>query len=113
MKKLIIILLLTIPASTTFAQPAIQWQKCYGGSYSDFSTSIQPTFDGGYVIAGYACSNDGEVSGTHGGYDYWVVKTNATGAIEWQKSYGGSITEFAYSVQQTSDSGYIVAGLGG
>jgi len=57
----------------------IMWQKCLGGSGSEFNQAIDVISDGGYVIAGQTNSNDGDVSGNHGNYDYWVVKT---GVIE-------------------------------
>ena len=92
---------------------AVQWQKSLGGSSIDEGYAIQQTFDGGYIVAGSSNSNDGQVSGHHGDsttYDYWVVKLDDTGAIQWQRSLGGSGNDNAYSVQQTSDSGYIVSG---
>ena len=88
----------------------IEWQKSIGGSAEDRAYSIQQTFDGGYITAGYSYSNNGDISGNHGASDYWVVKLDDTGTIEWQKSLGGSGDEWAHSIQQTSDSGYIVAG---
>ncbi len=53
---------------------AIQWQKCLGGSGYEFFYGFQLTPDGGYIVEGYTYSNDGDVSGNHGGYDIWVVK---------------------------------------
>ncbi|MCD6124258.1 T9SS type A sorting domain-containing protein [bacterium] len=89
----------------------IVWQKCLGGSYWDGAYSIQQTLDGGFIVAGVSNSNDGDVSGNHGYADYWVVKLNSSGDIEWQKCLGGSFWDYALSVQQTSDGGYIVAGV--
>ena len=88
----------------------IQWQKSYGSSQDDGAASIQQTSDGGYVFAGYSGSNDGDVSGHHLLDDFWVVKLDSTGGIQWQKSLGGSSYEDAYSVRQTTDGGYIIAG---
>lgn len=88
----------------------IQWQKSLGGSGSDTAKSIQQTADGGYIVAGYSESNDGDVSGNHGGRDYWIVKLNDTGDIQWQKSLGGSGDDWATSIQETIDGGYIIAG---
>jgi len=90
----------------------IQWEKALGGSNAEVATDIRQTFDGGYIVAGYSNSNDGagEVSGNHGLFDYWVVKLSVAGSIEWQRSYGGSMVDVAYSIRQTTDSGYIVAG---
>ncbi len=89
---------------------AIQWQKSLGGSNVDYATSIAQTSEGGYIVAGYSFSNDGDVSGNHGQSDYWVVKLNGSGNIEWQKSLGGSDYDYAYSIRQTHDGGYIIAG---
>ncbi|MHA1651797.1 MAG: hypothetical protein ACTSYB_16515, partial [Candidatus Helarchaeota archaeon] len=88
----------------------IEWQKCLGGSNYERAYSVQQTADGGFIVAGETKSNDGDVSGNHGGYDFWVVKLSSTGVIEWQKCLGGINDEGAYSVQQTADGGYIVAG---
>jgi len=88
----------------------IEWQKCLGGSGRDRAYSIQQTSDGGFIVAGYTESNDGDVSGNHGNADYWVVKLNSAGNIEWQKCLGGSDWDRPYSIQQTSDGGFIVAG---
>lgn len=90
--------------------PAIQWQKTLGGSNWDQGTSVCQTTDGGSVIAGYSPSTDGNVTGNHGNGDYWVVKLDNSGNIQWQKSLGGSGYDYPYSIQQTSDGGYIVAG---
>ncbi|MBL7806603.1 MAG: T9SS type A sorting domain-containing protein [Saprospiraceae bacterium] len=88
----------------------IEWQKCYGGTEWDEAWSIQQTTDGGYVFAGRTTSNDGDVVGFHGGLDYWVVKINSIGVIEWQKPMGGAGVDIGYSVKQTLDGGYIVNG---
>ena len=89
----------------------MQWQKCLGGSSSDHAYSLARTADGGYVVAGASMSNDGDVSGNHGDYDDWVVKLDATGTIQWQKSLGGDEEDIAYSIVQTNDGSYLVAGL--
>lgn len=91
--------------------PDMEWQKSLGGSNSEQAQSVQQTLDGGYIIAGYSYSNDGDVSGNHGNSDFWIVKLNSQGIIEWQKSHGGSSEDGAYSIQQTEDGGYIVAGI--
>jgi len=88
----------------------LQWQKSLGGSGTDDGYAIQQTFDGGYIVVGGSNSTDGQVTGNHGGYDYWVVKLDDTGAIQWEESLGGAGDDVAYTVQQTSDSGYIISG---
>ncbi len=111
MKKAFLILSFTVIYLSLKAQaPAIEWQKSLGGSGDDIAYCIQQTSDGGYIVAGYGYGNGGDITGNHGGYDYWIVKLTSSGLIQWQKSLGGSNWEFAYSIVQTTDSGYIVAG---
>ncbi len=93
-----------------YANGNMAWQSCLGGSGPDEAYSIQQTSDGGYIVAGKTLSIDGDVSGNHGGSDFWVVKLYSNGHIDWQSSLGGSGPDEAYSIQQTSDGGYIVAG---
>ncbi|MDC8098345.1 T9SS type A sorting domain-containing protein [Chryseobacterium rhizosphaerae] len=88
----------------------IQWQKSLGGNSIEEANSIQQTNDGGYIIAGTAASSDGDVTGSHGSFDYWIVKLDSSGNIQWEKTFGGDIVEQAYSIQQTADNGYIIAG---
>jgi len=86
-------------------------QICIGGSGDDEGYSMIATSDGGHAIAGFTASNDGDVSGYHGGAnDAWVVKLDANDNIEWQKCLGGKDEEHAGCILQTSDGGYIVAG---
>ena len=109
MPIILTVLATLILSSTSSAQaPAIQWQKCLGGGLPDFAHSIQQTTDGGYIVAGYSYSNGGDVTGNHGINDYWIVKLDVTGNISWQRSLGGSYSDFANSIQQTTDGGYIV-----
>ncbi len=86
----------------SFAQ--IRFQKTFGGSNNDQGYSVQQTTDGGYIIAGITNSFG------HGNYDVYLIKTNADGDTLWTKTIGGSNADDAYSVQQTSDDGYIIAG---
>jgi len=94
----------------SLAQPTIEWQQSLGGTGIDKAYSIEQTADGGYIVAGSANSNDGDVSGNQGVNDYWIVKLTSTGSIDWQKSLGGTGSDYAFSIQQTTDGGYIVAG---
>jgi hypothetical protein len=88
----------------------IQWQKSYGGNSDDQAYDVKQTSDGGYILSGTSNSTDGDVTGNHGGYDYWVVKIKANGNIQWQKSYGGSEWDLFPAIQQTKDGGYVLAG---
>jgi len=82
----------------------LQWAKTYGGTGSDITWSVQQTSDGGYIVAGYTTSFGA------GNVDIILIKTNSSGNLQWAKTYGGTNYDYAYSVQQTSDGGYIVAG---
>jgi hypothetical protein len=82
----------------------VTWQKTYGGESYDGAYSIHQTSEGGYIVAGYT-----ESFGA-GSHDFWVLKLDSTGNVTWQKTYGGTNWEQAYSIQQTSEGGYIVAG---
>jgi hypothetical protein len=88
----------------TDANGNIQWAKTYGGTYEDIAFSVQQTSDGGYIVAGRTGSFGA------GTVDAFLVKTDANGNIQWAKTYGGTYEDYAYSVQQTSDGGYIVEG---
>ena len=88
----------------------IEWQKCLGGNEDDGAYSIVQTSDGGYAVAGYTRSDSGDVVGRHGSTDIWVVKITNSGNIEWQKCLGGTSRENAYSIIQTLDGGYAIAG---
>ncbi len=92
------------------AQPSIQWQKCLGGSDYEQATSIRQTSDSGYIVTGHVLSQDGDVSGNHGVFDFWVVKLTQLGSIQWQKTLGGSNHDWPYSIRQTTDGGYITVG---
>lgn len=90
---------------------AITWQRNYGGSNREEGNSIQQTSDGGYIVCGSTQSNNGDVSGNHGLSDAWIMKLSPTGNVVWQQCYGGSANEYGRSVLQTSDGGYLFAGL--
>jgi hypothetical protein len=80
------------------------WTRTYGGSSDDYGFSVQQTTDGGYIITGFTTSFGA------GGWDVYLVKTDANGDTLWTRTYGGYANDDAQSVQQTSDGGYIIAG---
>ncbi|MGR3295217.1 MAG: hypothetical protein ACUZ8A_03135 [Candidatus Bathyanammoxibius sp.] len=82
----------------------VEWQKTYGGNYNDRGYFVRQTADGGYVVAGWTQSFG------VGSDDFWVLKLRPDGAVEWQKTFGGVKNDWVYSIQQTSDGGYVVAG---
>jgi hypothetical protein len=89
----------------------IEWQKCLGGDSTDWATSIALTNDSGFIMTGGTLSDNGDVTENHGGGDEWVVKLTASGKIQWQNSLGGDTTDRGWSAKQTSDGGYITAGM--
>lgn len=95
----------------TDSQGNFQWQKCLGGQGTETAATIAQTTDGGYIVAGVTSVDGGDVSGHHGSGDMWIVKLDAVGNLVWQKCVGGGGTEKAYSIKQTTDGGYIVAGI--
>ncbi|MBC8047760.1 MAG: T9SS type A sorting domain-containing protein [Fimbriimonadaceae bacterium] len=90
----------------------IEWQNTIGGSSDDLLYSIQQSSDGGYILGGYSESGiSGDKNETNiGGSDYWVVKLDTSGNIEWQNTIGGNSWDILNSVQQTEDGGYILGG---
>ena len=88
---------------------SLAWQKTFGGNYEDRAYSIQQTTDGGYIVTGYtkvAYTDFFEI----GNYDVYILKLNSDGSLAWQKTFGGNYEDYAYSIQQTTGGGYIVAG---
>ena len=81
-----------------------RWNKTFGGTYHDVARSVQQTSDGGYILTGHTISYGA------GNGDFWLVKTDSDGNKQWDKPFGGTDRDWAHSVQQTSDGGYILAG---
>lgn len=86
------------------SDPLMTWTKTFGGSSFERAYAIDQTADGGYILAGQTSSFGS------GGYDYYIVKLDESGTVEWQKTFGGASAEIARDVQQTADGGYVVVG---
>jgi len=96
----------------TDAAGNMEWNKTYGGTTDNYCHFMVQTNDEGYALAGYtgyAIPGSTQSSGA-GATDFWLVKTDAAGNMEWNKTYGGSWHDRAYSLVQTSDQGYAIAG---
>ena len=90
----------------------LEWQKNYGGNGNDYLYSVAYTLDGGYILGGSSDSPKSDVkdNDSFGKRDFWILKLNPRGEIEWQHTYGGSEDDQLTSIQQTSDKGFWVAG---
>ena len=91
----------------------IVWENTVGGGNYDKLYAVEETPDGGYIVGGQSLSGGGwgdKSESNKGGYDYWIVKLDEDGVVEWDRSYGGLGNDQLYNVQPTSDGGYIIAG---
>ena len=87
-----------------------QWSRNFGGSNKEEATSVYPTKNGGFLVAGSSASSDIDVGANHGGNDFWIVKIDAHGDLVWEKNLGGTNDDGASSVMETTDGGVIAAG---
>ncbi|MFH6767607.1 hypothetical protein V8G56_02575 [Gaetbulibacter aquiaggeris] len=87
-----------------------QWSKYYGGSFTDTPYDVIQTEDNGYIIVGSSDSADVDISSNQGTYDFWVIKIDNTGTLVWEKSFGGSEIDEAFSIVKSSDGNYIIVG---
>lgn len=89
----------------TDANGVVEWNQTFGGSDADVGRSVQQISDGGYIIAGHSASFGDNYN------DAYIVKTDASGNEEWHQVYGGPADDYGYDIRQTTDGGYIVAGM--
>ena len=82
----------------------ILWNQTFGGTDGEYANSLVETSDGGFALVGYTSSFGA------GGSDFWLVKTDSFGIMEWNQTYGGISNEIANSLVETSDSGFALAG---
>ena len=93
-----------IMTAAAFAQPDSLWSRTFGGSGEDVCYSVLQAADGGYILAGSTTSYGA------GGCDFWLVKTDANGALLWSRTFGGFYDDGCLSATPTSDGGYLLAG---
>ncbi|MBK8876588.1 MAG: hypothetical protein IPN13_22990 [Bacteroidetes bacterium] len=91
----------------------IQWQKSIGGNSSEYLYCVKQTADGGFIMGGMS---ESDISGdktenSNGNWDFWIMKTDVDGNIQWQNTIGGTDFEQLATIQQTPDGGYIVGGF--
>lgn len=82
----------------------VVWEKAYGGEKNDWALSIRRTSNGDYIVVGWTTSYGA------GAVDTWVLKLDEAGDIIWQKAYGNMGWNAAFTIEETSDHGYVVAG---
>ncbi|MEI8134421.1 MAG: T9SS type A sorting domain-containing protein [bacterium] len=87
------------------------WQKSYGGSKRDYGYSIAQSQNNHFLLGGYSNSSDGDIATNHGDDDFLAIEIDSVGKIVWEKTYGGSGIDEAYSIAPTQDDGCIVAGF--
>ena len=87
-----------------------QWSITYGGSKEDQVASIITSSDGGYVACGYSASSDMDISANKGSVDGWIFKINASGIVQWSKTYGGTGKDYLRSLVRSNDGGYLAVG---
>jgi hypothetical protein len=87
-----------------------QWSKFYGGSFTDTPYDCIQTEDNGFIIVGSSDSNDVDISGNKGGYDFWLIKISNTGTLLWEKSFGGTEIDEARAITTSGDGNYIIVG---
>jgi len=89
----------------------VEWQKTFGGTGDDIARGIIETTDGGYAVIGYTNSIDGDITDKQlQENDFWVLKLDTDGKIQWQKTYGGSGDDQGRAIIQTFDGGYAITG---
>ena len=89
----------------------IQWERTFGGSLQDFGRSVELSDDGGYLITGWTSSNDGDISdASNSGLAFWTMKVSSSGVLLWEKTYGGTLDDLSFYIDQTSDGGLITCG---
>ncbi len=89
----------------TDAYGTMLWNQTYGSAGSEYGRAVIETPDGGFAIAGHAFSSVAE-----GRENYWLVKTDALGKVQWSQTYGGAQVDWAYSIVNAPDGGYAIAG---
>jgi len=100
----ILIVLITLPLIGSVGASSEMWSQTYGGTSSDSAHAMVQTSDGGFALAGYTRSFGA------GSYDFWMVKTDGYGNVEWNQTYGGAGIDRAYALVETSDGGFALAG---
>ncbi|HEY0092303.1 MAG TPA: hypothetical protein VGB43_07450 [Flavobacterium sp.] len=88
----------------------LEWYRYFGGTMNDRVNDIVESDDGGFLMAGFTESNDFDVIGSKGSYDYWIIKLSHNGDLHWKNNYGGSGIDQAFTIAKTNNNSYLVTG---
>ena len=113
MQSKIVTLILVLSISVCSGQaPQIEWEVNLGGSDEEMVSDVLQTSDNGFLIVGSTKSTDGLVSGFNGGtqYDYWVIKLDQNGSLQWQTCLGGTSNDKGFDLIPGIDGGYVILG---
>jgi PKD repeat protein len=120
MKKIFLLLFFICAlciANCAFSQSPLvkKWDKRFGSTDIDYLYSFEATTDGGYILNGTTWAGIGgdKTQPSWGYYDIWIVKIDSIGTKQWDRRYGGTALDQAFSLHQTRDGGYIMAGRSG
>ncbi len=86
------------------------WSKNFGGTKDDYVRTIVRTSDNGYMLAGHTNSTDGDITGSKGSIDEWLIKIDGAGNKQWSKNFGGANDDYANGLVATRDGGYMLSG---
>jgi hypothetical protein len=98
------LLVAAVGLASAASAPSTSWEASYGGRHLEMGYSVQQTVDGGYILLGVTLSKGA------GQTDFWLIKTNSVGEMEWDQTFGGTMDDWGRGVQQTKDGGYILVG---
>jgi hypothetical protein len=104
-------LVLSICSWASLAQPVLVSEYTYGSTTFDFGGALTGTADGGFAFVTDVSAADGDVTSISGGKDLWLVKCNASGSIQWQKTFGGSADEDGEFIMELPNGDFVVGGF--
>ncbi|WP_396147641.1 hypothetical protein [Flavobacterium sp.] len=91
-------------------QGNFMWYRYFGGTQNDRVNDVVEANDGGLVMVGYSESSNFDIIDNKGSYDFWAVKINANGSLQWKHNYGGSAIDQAYGITKTNNNSYLIVG---
>lgn len=87
-----------------------EWSKFFGGTFTETPQGVVQTDEGDFIISGFSDSDDVDISDNKGTYDFWIIKISSAGTLLWEKNFGGSEIDEAYSIQKTTDGNFVIVG---